>query len=66
MDTKNEVYMITINFCQLAKVGKPVGHPAFVRSLLCNFLGAFWSENPFEVLLYYFEFLLIIKLGKQN
>ena len=50
METKNEAYMIIINFCQLAKVGKPVGHP-LLEVYYVIFCWAFWSENPFEVLL---------------
>ena len=63
MDTKNEVYMIIINFCQLVKVGKPVGHPLLEVSYVI-----FGGPFGLKILLKscYFEFLLIIKLGKQN
>ena len=40
METNNEAYMIIINFCQLAKVGKPVGHP-LLEVYYVIFWGAF-------------------------
>ena len=52
METKNEVYTIIINFCQLAKVGEPVGHP-LLKVYYVIFWEAFQSENPFEVLLFW-------------
>ena len=41
MENKNEAYMmIIINFCQLAKVGKAVGHP-LLEVYYVIFWGAF-------------------------
>ena len=46
MDTKNEVYMIIINFCQLVKVGKSVGHPLLEVSYVI-----FWGPFGLKILL---------------